>query len=181
MRRRPRFFSFWALAAAITAPLLGAACGDGETDGPAPDDGGGQGGAANDGATGGRGDAGSGSGGRLGGSGGRDGSSGSGGAAEVPGCLEDQFDATCTVATATAAASWHCTLRFPTDLSAEEGTAARVFVACAEEDAAMGGAGGGAPLWTFDHRTDTLRLGRDLCEGLDEGAVVTAVAGCSQP
>jgi hypothetical protein len=179
---------FW-LALAIgfcVAPLVGAGCNedasDDDADGSAGAGGGASDGSGGDGSggdgSGGDGDAGSGSGGRdVGaGSGGR---LGDGGAPAIPNCLDELIDETCSVATRTAVDGWNCILRFPRDsLTAEEGASARVFVDC--DEAGLGGAAGAgsSAFWTFDHRSDTLTLGRDICEGLEEGDVVTAIAGC---
>lgn len=181
MRTSQRLFSSWALAAAIAAPLWASACGDSETDGSANDESGGQGGGDGNGDAGNAGETGSASGGRLGGGGGSGGRAGSGGGTTVPSCLEDLLDETCSLATATAVQGWHCALRFPTNLDADEGAAAQVYVGCEEQDASMGGAGGRNTAWTFDDRTDSLRLGTTLCTGIDDGTLITAVAACAEP
>jgi hypothetical protein len=167
-------------------PATAVGCGDQDPD-DSPDGGAGSGGGSNDGSAGSggfggerHGDGGTGIGDRDGGAGfgGRD---GSGGALPVPGCLDDVIDESCEVAARTAVDGWNCALRFPRDsLGPEDGTSVRVFVACDEFLGLGGGAGsGGRNPWTFDHRTDTLQLGRDVCESAAEGTVVTAIAGCN--
>jgi len=157
------------------SPDGGAGSGGGSSDGSGgSDDGGGVGGQRHDG------EGGTGSGGRDGGAGdgGRD---GSGGALVVPDCLDALVDDSCEVGVRVAVDGWNCALRFPRDsLGPEDGAGVRVFIACDEFPGIGGGAGsGGRDPWTFDHRTDTLLLGRDACESAPNGAVVTAIAGCN--
>ena len=185
MKRRSTGHLWLALAIGFcVAPLVGVGCNeaasDDDADGSAGAGGGASDGSGGDGSGGdaGSGNAGSESGGRDGGAG-SGGRLGSGGAPAIPNCLDELIDETCSVATRTAVDGWNCTLRFPRDsLTAEEGASARVFVDC--DEAGLGGAAGAgsSDWWTFDHRIDTLTLGRDICEGLDEGDVVTAIAGC---
>jgi|GEM_PF-2808779 len=189
MRRRSRR-NFW-IALVLSwgvLPALAVGCGDQDPD-DGPDGGAGSGGGSSGGSGGSSGglggerndgDGGTGDGARDGGAG-SGGHDGIGGALVVPDCLDALIDDSCEVGVRVAVDGWNCALRFPRDsLGAEDGTALRVFIGCDEFLGLGGGAGsGGRDLWTFDHRTDTVMLGRDACESAADGVVVTAIAGCN--